>query len=259
MKTPEGQSTLWLRLNKGDNTNSISPILSEDENSNMQKYNHKQKNKKVLQSFTSVKDSRMNYFKLNRRIYHKDEIYTPHHLDSSPSINSEWNEFSNNRQQISDNLFINLTKLNQNTHTQKYRRRAESGNYLNNLECQESKDLNEFESSIVDFKRNEKLRRKSRAIFPADIKRKQILEENKYEIMINSSVDRKNRLKNDMSDYNDSLMNEKLYNHTPLYKNSNTEFNLKHGLISENIPETPIISLSKLSNLNCRLWQKPKK
>ena len=71
--------------------------------------------------------------------------------------------------------------------------------------------------------------------------------------MINSSVDRKNRLKNDMSDYNDSLMNEKLYNHTPLYKNSNTEFNLKHGLISENIPETPIISLSKLSNLNCRL------
>lgn len=251
MKILEDQLTPSLLLNKGDNTDSISPILSEDENQSWQKYQSHQKldnlywKNKIIKSFSLEKDSRLahKFSRLNRRLYLKDKVYFPHHLDSSPSVNSERNELSNNRQQISENHFDNLTQLNQNMNIQNSKQRVESDNYLNNLEWQESQDLNEFNSSLNDNNRLEKLLIKNKAIYPPNIRRNKKLEENKLNIKEYSSVKKETYLRKDLSNYNDNLMNEKCSYNTPLNNNSNTKLKLKLGMISENIPETPVLYL----------------
>jgi len=76
------------------------------------------------------------------KFYNDKNINSPQGIDSSPSINSERNEFSNNRIQVTDSRVEQLAKLNQNNP------RIYTQSYLYNLEWKESNDFGVMDSTF---------------------------------------------------------------------------------------------------------------
>ncbi|CAI2368142.1 unnamed protein product [Moneuplotes crassus] len=231
---------------KGDNTDSISPVNSEDGAVGLQKYSNDKRNNKfftqnrTLKSFSTLRNPK-DYLKFGKKPHsnpYKGRDPSSKREDSSPSINSERKDFSFNRQRMSQKHFEKLQKSRKNTMIHPS---SPSRNYLDNIQCKESSDYGKNEDSQSSHKVSSKLQRKSRAIFPPDIRRVR----NADEIEVNKQLSHAKRprtSKNDLSNYNEDQMSERMANTSPINREMPSKLYLKLDKFNEKIFATPAIS-----------------
>lgn len=190
---------------KGDNTDSISPVNSETSSIPIQKYSNEKRGNKLWIQNQILKSFRIEEGERNK-IGTRNPVFLPESAskrDSSPSINSERKEFSKTRK-IHQNQFDHIQGKRKSAAVHP---KLESKNYLAHIPCQESLEGQNDKSQIA-VRKSEKLRKKNRAIFPQDLRRNLKQNEHKEERKYNS-LEKKFQFRGDLSNYNESQMNEK--------------------------------------------------